>query len=162
MITNAAVLVQKNKIKIKKLILPDLKKGQVLIKIKYSSICHTQIQEISGLRGKDRYLPHCLGHEASGIVINKHQSVKKVNKKDFVCLTWVFSKGISAGGSIYYDKKNDYLRCKWHDWKFCKNTGKCLSYPIKLNPYDFEVRPNNLKNYSVKLKNDEIYLNYEK
>ena len=66
------------------------------------------------------------------------------------------------GGEIYYDKKNDYLRCKWHDWKFCKNTGKCLSYPIKLNPYDFEVRPNNLKNYSVKLKNDEIYLNYEK
>ena len=68
------------------------------------------------------------------------------------------------GGEIYYDKKNDYLRCKWHDWKFCKDTGKSLSYPIKLklNPYDFEVRPNNLKNYTVKLKNDEIYLNYEK
>jgi len=68
------------------------------------------------------------------------------------------------GGEIYYDKKNDYLRCKWHDWKFCKNTGKCLSYPIalKLNPYDFEIRPNNLKNYSVKFKNDKIYLNYEK
>ena len=68
------------------------------------------------------------------------------------------------GGEIYYDKKNDYLRCKWHDWKFSKNTGKCLSYPIKLklNPYDFKVKPNKLKNYSVKLKNDEIYLSYEK
>ena len=109
MITKAAVLIKKNKIKIKKLILPDLKKGQVLVKIKYSSICHTQIQEIHGLRGKDRYLPHCLGHEASGVVINKHSSVKKVNKKDFVCLTWVFSKGISAGGSIYHDTKNNKI-----------------------------------------------------
>ena len=67
------------------------------------------------------------------------------------------------GGEIYYDKNNDYLRCKWHNWKFCKDTGKCLSYPINLNliPYDFEVRPNNLKNYSVKLKDNDIYLNYE-
>ena len=69
-----------------------------------------------------------------------------------------------VGGEIYYDKNNDYLRCKWHDWNFCKDTGKCQSYPIKLklNPYDFEFRPKNLKNYTVKLKNDEIYLNYEK
>ena len=66
------------------------------------------------------------------------------------------------GGEIYYDQKNDYLRCKLHDWKFCKNTGKCLSYPIKLNPYDFEFKPIYLKNYNVKLKNNEIYLNYEK
>ena len=68
------------------------------------------------------------------------------------------------GGEIYYDKKNDFLRCKWHDWKFSKDTGKCLSYPIKLklNPYDFEVKPNNLKKYNVKLESNEIYLNYEK
>ena len=68
------------------------------------------------------------------------------------------------GGDIYYDKNNDFLRCKWHDWKFCKNTGKCLSYPIKLNlnPYDFEVRPNNLKKYGVKSENEDIYLSYEK
>jgi len=60
------------------------------------------------------------------------------------------------GGEIYYDKKNDLLRCKWHDWKFCQETGKCLSYPIKLklNSYDFDVRPNKLKNYSAKLKNN--------
>ena len=77
MIAKAAVLIKKNKIKIKNLILPKLEKGQVLVKIKYSSICHTQIQEIDGLRGKDLYLPHCLGHEASGVVIDKHQSVKK-------------------------------------------------------------------------------------
>jgi len=68
------------------------------------------------------------------------------------------------GGEIYYDNKNNWLRCKWHDWKFCKDTGKCLSYPIKLelNPYDFEVKPEKLKNYDVKLESDKIYLIYEK
>lgn len=67
------------------------------------------------------------------------------------------------GGEIYYDKKKDYLRCKWHDWKFSKTTGKCLSYPIKigLNPYDFEVKPDNLKNYDVKIENEKIFLTYE-
>ena len=70
MIAKAAVLIKKNKIKIKNLILPKLEKGQVLVKIKYSSICHTQIQEIDGLRGKDLYLPHCLGHEAVSLLIN--------------------------------------------------------------------------------------------
>ena len=68
------------------------------------------------------------------------------------------------GGEIYYDNKKDYLRCKWHDWKFSKNTGECLSYPIKLglNPYNFEVKPDNLKNYNVKIESEKIYLIYEK
>ncbi len=109
MIAKAAVLIKKNNVKIKKIVLPELQKGQLLVKIKYSSICHTQIQEISGLRGKDLFLPHCLGHEASGIVVNKHKSVKKVKKKDFVCLTWVFSRGLNAGGTTYCDKKNNKI-----------------------------------------------------
>ena len=70
---NAAVLLKKNKIEILKLDLPVLKNGQSLIKILYSSICHTQVQEIDGLRGKDFFLPHCLGHEAVGIVVDKHK-----------------------------------------------------------------------------------------
>ena len=32
--------------------------------------------EIDGKRGKDKWLPHLLGHEGSGIVIDKHKSVK--------------------------------------------------------------------------------------
>ena len=52
----AATLIKKNKIKILNLKTPKLNNGQVLVKIKYSSICHTQIQEIFGLRGKDKYL----------------------------------------------------------------------------------------------------------
>ena len=63
------------------------------------------------------------------------------------------------GGEIYLDKTNN-LRCKWHDWKFSSETGKCLTYPIrgKLNPYDFEVKPQSLKTYEViELEKGDIY-----
>ena len=104
--TLAAVLVKKKKIKILNLDLPDLKKGQILVKMKFSSICHTQIQEIDGSRGKDKFLPHCLGHEATGLVIKIGKGVKKVKPRDKVCLSWVPSSGINAGGTTYYYNKN--------------------------------------------------------
>ena len=68
------------------------------------------------------------------------------------------------GGQIFYDKKENLLRCKWHDWKFCKNTGKCLSYPISLglNPYEFEIKPNQLKKYNVNSEDEKIFITYEK
>ena len=102
---SAATLIKKNFIKVLDLNLPKIQKGQVLVKIKYSSICHTQIQEIMGLRGKDRYLPHCLGHEATGLVEEIGPEVKKVKKNDKVCLTWLQSGGKRAGGVKYLHKK---------------------------------------------------------
>jgi len=64
------------------------------------------------------------------------------------------------GGEIFYDKKEDILRCKWHDWKYCTKTGKCLSHPIKgmLKPYDFEINPNNLKKYDYAIENQDIFV----
>ena len=112
---SAATLIKKNFIKVLDLNLPKLKKGQVLVKIKYSSICHTQIQEIMGLRGKDRYLPHCLGHEATGLVKEVGPGVKKVKKNDKVCLTWLQSDGKKASGVKYLHKKKNY---KWRSSKY--------------------------------------------
>ena len=101
----AAILIKKKKIQIKKIKIPNLSFGQLLIKIEYSSICHTQMQEIYGLRGKDNFLPHCLGHEATGRIIKKDSSVKKFKINDKVCLSWVPSRGKNGGGSTYYDSK---------------------------------------------------------
>ena len=39
--------------------------------------------------GRDKFLPHLLGHEASGIVINKHKSVKNFKQQDHVVLHWM-------------------------------------------------------------------------
>ena len=77
----------------------------------------------------------------------------------------VFSSICShSGGEIFYDLQANTLQCKWHGWKFCINSGKCLSFPImtNLNPYDFKVKPNNLTEYQIKKNDDDIYLiNYE-
>ena len=74
------------------------------------------------------------------------------------------SKITSSNYNVIYDQKKDLLRCKWHNWKFCNKTGKCLSYPLKLglNPYEFEVKPDKLKEYNINLENDKIFLIYER
>ncbi len=64
------------------------------------------------------------------------------------------------GGNIYYNKKLQKLKCKWHDWSFCPESGKCLTFKIKtqLRKYDFIVEPNNLKTYNHINENNKIYL----
>ena len=83
----------------------NLKFGQVLVKILYSGICGSQLGEIQGVKGKDKYLPHLLGHEGIGKVIQINEKVKKVKKGDKVLLHWMPSKGINASGPIYEWKK---------------------------------------------------------
>jgi nitrite reductase/ring-hydroxylating ferredoxin subunit len=62
------------------------------------------------------------------------------------------------GGPLFYDKKK--IICKWHNWKFCKNSGKCLTYPIKatLDSYEFEVNPDPLKEYKSYINNNQLYI----
>lgn len=71
-----------------------LEYGQVLVKIMFTGICKSQIFEIYGGRNNKKYIPHLLGHEATGFVLEKHPSVKKVKKGDRVVLTWLKCKGI--------------------------------------------------------------------
>ena len=101
----AAVLFKKNKVILENLEVPKLKESQVLVKILYTSICKTQIGEILGQRGKDKFLPHCLGHEATGIIIDKNKKVKKVKIGDKVCLSWIKGKGNDSGGFFYKNIK---------------------------------------------------------
>ena len=63
------------------IIIPDLQTGQVLVQIAYSGICRSQLMETRGKRGNDPYLPHLLGHEASGIVLETGKDVSKVKRR---------------------------------------------------------------------------------
>jgi threonine dehydrogenase-like Zn-dependent dehydrogenase len=67
----AAVLVEsRHPLIVDDIIFPDeLDVGQVLVKILYTTICGAQINEIQAVKGPDKFLPHLLGHEASGSVI---------------------------------------------------------------------------------------------
>lgn len=71
--------------------------GQVLVKIHYSGICGSQLGEIDGAKGKDKFLPHLLGHEASATVIETGPGVKHVSVGDVVVLHW--RKGLGIEGS---------------------------------------------------------------
>jgi len=51
--TKAAILTQINQpLEIDELIIPELKRGQVLVQIAYSGVCHSQLNEIRGLKGE--------------------------------------------------------------------------------------------------------------
>lgn len=80
---------------------PELKDGQVLVRIAYSGICRSQLNEIYGLRGKDNFLPHTLGHEGSGTVEAVGAGVRKVRPGDHVVLTWIKGIGLEAPSSEY-------------------------------------------------------------
>ncbi|HEY4254759.1 MAG TPA: zinc-binding dehydrogenase [Chlamydiales bacterium] len=99
--TQAAILVEQNRIVIDEISLPPLKPGQVLVEIKYSGVCHTQLLEVRGHRGHDAYLPHCLGHEGSGIVLEVGAKVEKVKPGDTVILSWIKGSGNNVAGSVF-------------------------------------------------------------
>jgi S-(hydroxymethyl)glutathione dehydrogenase / alcohol dehydrogenase len=100
--TLAAILYEANKdLVIEELEIPKLNYGQVLVKINFSGICGTQLSEIAGLKGEDKWLPHCLGHEGTGQVFEIGEGVSKVKKDDKVVLSWIQGDGIDAGGASY-------------------------------------------------------------
>ncbi len=81
-----------------------LQPGQVMVRVFYSGICGKQIEEISGASGPDKFLPHMLGHEGSGIVLDIGPGVSKVAVGDKVVLHWVKSGGIDAPTPIYFQE----------------------------------------------------------
>lgn len=100
--TRAAVLVAQGKpLELMTLTLPSLKPGQALVEIAWSGVCHTQLNEVRGKRGPDRFLPHTLGHEAAGQVLAVADGVAKVKPGDRVVLSWIKGSGAEVGGTVY-------------------------------------------------------------
>lgn len=81
--------------------IPELRNGQVLVRVFYTGVCHSQVMEARGRRGEDPYLPHMMGHEGSGEVIATGVGVSKINVGDRVVLGWIKGKGIEAGGAKF-------------------------------------------------------------
>lgn len=96
--------------------MPNLKQGQVLVEVKYSGVCRTQLLEFRGYRGVDAFLPHCLGHEGSGIVLEISDGVTKVKPGDSVILSWIKGSGTNVLSSVY-------------DWNGCQvNAGAVTTF----------------------------------
>lgn len=106
--TKAAVLIEQNKpLEIMDDVMVPLPgRGQVLVKIKYAGLCHSQLMEIQGNRGEDKYLPHMLGHEGVGEVIKIGNGISKVKEGDPVVLGWIKGKGLDGNGCQYKTSRN--------------------------------------------------------
>jgi S-(hydroxymethyl)glutathione dehydrogenase/alcohol dehydrogenase len=104
----AAVLFKSNsKLKVlDDIIFPRIKDRQILVKILFTSVCGSQLFEISGGRGRDKFLPHMLGHEATGIVINVGKKVKRIKSGDKVFLSWIKNNNEKDCSRIFYESKN--------------------------------------------------------
>lgn len=104
--TIAAVLTKLHApLELMELELLPLREGEVLVEMKYSGICRSQLNEIKGFKGHDPYLPHTLGHEGSGIVRAVGSGITKVNEGDHVVLTWIKGEGKDASGITYLSGK---------------------------------------------------------
>ena len=110
----AAILVKQNsELIVDDVELPDeLKIGQVLVKITVSGICGSQIGEIKGVKGEDRFLPHLMGHEGCGEVLDIGGGVKNVEVGDRVCLHWRKGTGLQSDPPLY-KWKGQNLNAGW-------------------------------------------------
>ena len=78
-----------------------LEVGQVLVKIKTSGICGAQLLEIKGHKGNAKFMPHMMGHEGSGTVVEIGQGVTTVAPGDDVVAHWMVGNGIEAPFPTY-------------------------------------------------------------
>ncbi len=101
--TRAAILNRLRKpLLISEIELPaNLKAGQVLVRIKATGVCGSQLNEIDGRKGHDPYLPHLLGHEGGGIIEKAGRGVRSVKPGDHVVLHWRPGTGHEAEPALY-------------------------------------------------------------
>ena len=101
----AAILVQqKAPLVLEEIDVPRPAMGQVLVKVLTSGICGSQIGEIEGVKGPDRFMPHLLGHEGTGIVLEVGEGVRTVNPNDKVVLHWRKGSGLESTAPVYQSK----------------------------------------------------------
>lgn len=99
----AAILVELNRpLVVDDITLPErLEAGQVLVRVHHSGICGSQLGEVDGVKGPDKYLPHLLGHEGSATVLEIGPGVRHVARGQRVVMHWRKGLGIDAAPAVY-------------------------------------------------------------
>jgi S-(hydroxymethyl)glutathione dehydrogenase/alcohol dehydrogenase len=93
----AAVLTKlNNDLEVVNVELSDLKVGQVRVRVIVSGICGSQLHEIRGNKGNGKFLPHLMGHEGCGEVMEVGPGVTTVSKGDLVVMHWRPGSGIES------------------------------------------------------------------
>lgn len=97
--------------------------NDILIDIKYASICHSDIHQLKGDWGKQQY-PQVPGHEIAGIVAAVGKNVTK------------FKVGDKAGVGCMVDSCMHCNSCNHGEEQFCDNAATLFTYgfPDKTSP----------------------------
>ena len=110
----AAVLVEsKLPLVIDELEIQPLTVGQVLVKLDSSGVCGAQINEIDAVKGTDKFLPHLLGHEGHGEVLECGSGIRYVKPGDKVVLHWRKGLGIESETPKYSSKNLGHINAGW-------------------------------------------------
>ena len=136
--TEAAILVaQKQPLVVDTIELPaELGVGQVLVQLQVSGICGSQLGEIDGVKGADRYLPHLMGHEGFATVLEIGPGVKQVQPGDSVVLHWRPGAGIQADPP-QYRWRGEPLNAGWvttFNRHAVVSENRCTKVPADTNP----------------------------
>jgi alcohol dehydrogenase/L-iditol 2-dehydrogenase len=88
--------------------IPKIKDDEVLIEIKYTGICGTDIHLRYNKSAFDPPIPLILGHETAGIIVEKGNKIKNFNKGDRVTV----ETHADYCGNCYLCRTNNYQLCK--------------------------------------------------
>lgn len=91
-ITGAVLYKENTALKIEELEMQGPSKGEVLVKLKSSGVCHSDWHMIKGDWGTDSF-PMILGHEGAGVIEEIGDDVTTLEKGDHVVLSWKQSCG---------------------------------------------------------------------
>ena len=80
----AAVLEENKVVKIKNLDMPDIKENEVLVEVKYSGVCGSDIVRL--FNNGARFYPIVLGHEFSGLIAKVGSKVENIKLNDKVAV----------------------------------------------------------------------------
>ena len=72
------------------------------VEIASSGGCGTQAMEWRREKREDKWVPHWLGHEGTGTVIETGSGVRRVKAGDKVALSWITGTGIEDG--VYLER----------------------------------------------------------
>ena len=81
-------------------IIDDLPKGDVLIRVKYSSLNYKDALSASGNRGVTQYYPHTPGIDAAGMVVNS-KNEKFEPKQNVICTSYDLGMNTDGGFGQY-------------------------------------------------------------
>ena len=117
----AGVVHGKEDIRYEEIETPKVKKGQVLVKVKYTGICGSDVPRVN--QGTAHFVPIVLGHEFSGTIAEVGEGVTSVKKGDHVA-------GIPLVPCMECEdcQKGNYSLCKNYDFIGSHSFGSYAEY----------------------------------